>query len=148
MVTDGQTDTRTDTRTDNRVDTCPYRVASNSTTRLTTFFLFVIFDWICCNRPRFYVCVSVCVSSLQPKRIVRFWWNFPQITCYIIICQWFFSPILKIQIRRRHGGHFAVFGSGTLTIEVLLRFSSNFRAWMGYSFLCLHLLFEISKIGQ
>ena len=24
------------------------------------------------------LCVCVCVSSLQPKRINRFWWNFPQ----------------------------------------------------------------------
>ena len=50
-------------------------------------FILSHFDWICCNRTEgvcacvcLCVCLSVClcVSSLQPKRLDRFWWNFPQ----------------------------------------------------------------------
>ena len=50
-------------------------------------FIFSHFDWICCNRTQgvcvcvcLCVCASVClcVSSLQPKRMNRFWWNFTQ----------------------------------------------------------------------
>ena len=54
-------------------------------------FIFSHFDWICCNRTQGVcasVCLSVCaslclsvclsVSSLQPKRMNRFWWNFIQ----------------------------------------------------------------------
>ena len=64
-------------------------------------FIFSHFDWICCNRTQgvcvclsvcLCVCLSVCmcVSSLQPKRMNRFWWNFPQ-----IIWQIFASVIFR-----------------------------------------------------
>ena len=55
------------------------------------FFIFNHFDWIFCNRTQgVCLCVCKCVSSLQPKRMNRFWWNFPK-----IIWQIFASVILR-----------------------------------------------------
>ena len=73
------------------------------------FFIFSQFDWICCNGPQgvcLCVCPSVClsVSSLQPKQVYRFSSNYLR-----YICEVSFSPILKIQIWWRHGGHYCCF---------------------------------------
>ena len=58
---------------------------------LSIVFIFSHFDWICCNRTQgVCLCVCMCVSSLQPKRMNRFWWNFPQ-----IIWQIFASVIFR-----------------------------------------------------
>jgi len=100
-----------------------------------SFFIFSQFDWICCNGPQGVcacVCLCVClsvrvsVSSLQPKRMDRFWWNFPQIIFYEF-AQYVFLRFWKVKFDDVMAAILAVFGSGTFTFAILLRFSSNFR---------------------
>ena len=63
------------------------------------------------------VCLCVCVSSLQPKRMNRFWWNFPQVTPQIftsavfhffeisnLITSW--QPFCIFALRHSHGCNF------------------------------------------
>ena len=72
------------------------------------------------------VCLFVCVSSLKPKRMNWFWWNFQQfINQLLYICSILFSPILNIH-NDVIGVIVAVFESGTLTVAILLRFSLHF----------------------
>ena len=94
------------------------------------FITFSYFDLIWCNRPE-GVCASV---SLQPDWMNRFWWNFPEITCYIF-AQYVFLRFWKFKFDYPMAAIFAVFGSGTLTFAILLKLSSNFMTWKGYSFL-------------
>ena len=80
-------------------------------------FIFSQFDWICCNGPRgvcvcvcLSVCVSVCVISTAQTDgpiLMKLSTNHLQHICSIR-----FSPILKIQIWWRHGGHYCCFRFG------------------------------------
>ena len=72
------------------------------------------------------LCVCVSVSSLQPKRMDGFWWNFPQIT-YYEFARSVFLRFWKFKFDDVMAAIIAVFGWGTLTVAILLRFSSNFR---------------------
>ena len=70
----------------------------------TAISIFSHFDWICCNRTQgvclcvcMCVCLCVCLSSLQPKRMDRFWWNFPTLS-RIAICQWLFLGFPKLEV--------------------------------------------------
>ena len=101
-------------------------------TALHAFYINSHFDWIRCNRTQGVcasVCVSVClsVSSLQPKRLNRFWWNFPQMILSIFASVIFRGQFLKFRIRWRNSGHFALTRCGTLTVAILVRFFSNFN---------------------
>merc|ERR1712105_202653 len=71
------------------------------------------------------VCPSVCViSTAQTDGPILM-----KLSTYYLqyICSIRFSPILKIQIDDVMAAIIAVFESGTLTVAILLRFSSNFR---------------------
>ena len=93
------------------------------------------------------VCLSVfvCVSSLQPIRIGRFWWNFPQMILKIFASD-FFRRFWKFKMDDVMAAILYVFHSGTLTVAILLRFSSKLSTRYKVVFQCL--LLKISKIGR
>ena len=74
------------------------------------------------------VCVSVyvSVSSLQPKRMDGFWWNFPQIT-YCEFARSVFLRFWKFKFDDVMPAIIAVFGWDTLMVAILLRFCLHFR---------------------
>ena len=119
-------------------------------------FIFSHFDWICCNRTQ-GVCVSVCVcvcvcvsvclyvcvtSTAQTDEPILMKLSTNHLTD---ICQCHFSRFLKFRIWWRHGGHFAFLRCGTLTVAILVRFSSNLDTSFSNAWRCL--LLKISKIG-
>ena len=93
------------------------------------------------------VCLSVClcVSSLQPKRMDRFWCNFPQMICRIFASD-IFHGFWKFKMDDVMAAILYVFKSGTLTVAILLRFSSKLRTRYKVVFQCL--LLKISNISR
>ena len=90
----------------------------------STVFIYIHFDWICCNRTwgSVYVCLSVClctsmcVWSLQPKRTKRFWWfykwsdRYLPVTFFVVfqssnlMTSWW--PFCIFALRHSHGRNF------------------------------------------
>ena len=92
-----------------------------------------------------YVCASVCVcGSSTAKTVVSILMKLcTNDLTDIYLCHFF--RFLKIQIWWRHGGHFAFLRSGTLTVAIFVRFSSNLNT--SYKVVVHSLLLKISKIG-
>ena len=89
------------------------------------------------------VCLYVCViSTAQTDEPILMKLSTNHLTD---ICQWHFSRFLKFRIWWRHGGHFAFLRCGTLTVAILVRFSSNLDT--SYFVVCRCWLLKISKIG-
>ena len=101
--------------------------------------------WFCvCLCVCLSVCVSVCViSTAKTDEPILMKLSPIHLTD---ICQWLLSRFLKFRIWWRHGGHFAFLRCGTLTVAILVRFSSNLDT--SFSNACRCLLLKISKIGQ
>ena len=71
------------------------------------------------------VCASVCVISTAQTNepiLMKLYTNDLE-----YICECHFSRFLKFRIWWRHSGHFALTRCGTLTVAILVRFSSNFN---------------------
>ena len=77
---------------------------------LTSLLVFLIkLGWICYYRvDGLCLCVYLCVSSLQPKQMRWFWWNFSQMI-WKVFARFIFSRISTLQILGRHGNHFVLF---------------------------------------
>ena len=94
-----------------------------------------------------YVCVSVCAcvcgkaaAQMDESIFMKFYTNDLR-----DICEFPFSRILHFEINDVIAAILYVFLCGTLTVAILLRFSSKFNARLKVVFHCL--LFKISKIG-
>ena len=120
----------------------------------TFFYIQSNFDWICWDRTEGVcvsvracdcLCVCVCVSSLQPIRMGRFWWNFPQMILKIFASD-IFHGFWKFKTDDVMAAILYVFHSGTLTVAILLWFSSKLSTRYKVVFQCL--LLKISKIGR
>ena len=100
-------------------------------------YIFSHFDWICCDETKgvcmyvfLYVCKCVCVSLCVLQRCCPNGWIDFNETFYKWSDRYLrgpYSRIVKIRNRWRHGGHFALFRWGTLTVGILLRFSSKLQ---------------------
>ena len=73
------------------------------------------------------VCMCVCVSVLWSSAAQTDGWILMKFSPndLINICEVCFSQILTFPNRWCHGGHFALYGWGTLKVAILLRFSSK-----------------------
>merc|ERR1712074_451729 len=95
--------------------------------------------------PRLSVCVCLCVCVISTAKtdgpiLMKLSTNH-----LLYICSMRFSSILKLKFDDVMVAILAVFGSGTLMVAILLRFSSNFGTLKLKSVPCL--LLKISKIG-
>ena len=104
-------------------------------TRLPRLFkkTFEISCWIWCNQTQGVgVCVCACVSSIQPKRMNRFWWNVPHMIWQIFVCVFFRGFSQFESSWWCHGGSSAFLRCGTLKVGILVRFPSNLNTrWSG-----------------
>ena len=73
------------------------------------------------------VCLSVCLCAISTAKTDGLILMKLSTNHFQQICEVRFSPILKIQIDDVMAAIIAVFECGTLTVAILLRFSSNFR---------------------
>ena len=118
-------------------------------------FIFSQFDWICCDWTEgvcmcvcMYVCVCVCGSSpAQTDGSILMKFSTNDLTD---ICEVRFSRILKIRNDDVMAAILLAFLCGTLTVVILIWFSSNWRRGRKLSSVVCYwkLAFSVSNFGQ